>query len=411
MNELSSYLKNVYGDNYITGENGRDLLIWGARGESEHIPRLCTLTVGYDYSPYSLTEDDAERMLSEIRQNDPAFDRLYDYGYRFAARLGIYLLVILYPSLKQEFDGKWEESKKVYDEEKVMFWCRDVIQDNDRIVTGAELRSLIYDKLGHHFEDKGTSTDENIGSAGYFRTWSRDCLSGRIAKFDLDGFIFSNKNGRPALIELDMSVSPVGAPGWHPRLKNKPDHKLQLQFARAIGAEYWLLHYGYADKITEDTKISFLRVKGISDIKKEAAAPDNYDPVYGPPDNMICDDDERFFLKSSRRVMEMPLTGKLSFDHVVRYFIENAAYGTEEFEPAVLRCPMCGAAVAQSPAKGTFYCSALCSMYVGIALKHKLTKPELLALLEGTPVKIDGKKFLPVMNRSKDGRFFWKIEY
>lgn len=83
MDELNEYLKNCYPNNYISGYQDCNLLLWGKDGT---IPKLFSLIIGIEYEPYvgmrggkSISD-----VLSSKYRTDISFNRLMKYGERIA---------------------------------------------------------------------------------------------------------------------------------------------------------------------------------------------------------------------------------------------------------------------------------------------------------------------------------------
>lgn len=359
MDELSKYLLANYPDNYITGGDDCNLLIWGTEGAVRHTPKLCSLMIGLEYDPYRLPEAQIRDILNTDIQNDFTCQKLLWYGSEFAKKMQLPFLVIVYPSMRSEFEDNWEASTSKYDPGKVNFYCaqaKDSFQG--RTVNGVALRSLIYDYLGVRYSDFGTGKEKNKRLADYFHMWSRDNLTRHIVKFDLDGFIFNNESGKSALVEFKRSSQVPWIPDWYP-IYDKPDYILQYTFARMIGADFWLLHHERRVPL-EEGYVSFFDIKDIDESKPE------------------------YFLRFRRRAMKLPLQGERSLDSIIQRFITSP--GTDVRDSFC--CPLCGEPIRNG--QYGYYCpgksSGSCDMNVGKHYDYVLEKNQLRSLLAGIPV-------------------------
>lgn len=367
MDELSQYLLERYPDNYITGDDDCNLLIWSTEEDVNRTPKMCSFMIGLEYDPYSLPEMQIRGVLDRDIRNNSARKKLLGYGSKFAENMRLPFMMIVYPAMRKEFDGRWEDSKSKYDPEQVNFYCAESLNSfAGRIVSGAGLRELIYHHLGGNYSDAGTTKEKNKKLADYFHLWSRDSLTRHIVKFDLDGFIFSAESGKTALVEFKRSTQAPWIPEWYPTY-DKPDYILQYTFAQKIGAGFWLLHHEKRAPL-EEGYVSFFDIDGI----------DRSEPEY--------------FLHFRRRAMKIPLHGEGGLDHIIRQFIASPDADVHQS----LCCPLCGSLIRRG--QYGYYCSGkasgMCSMNVGKHYNYELEKEQLRSLLKGIPVSyvFNGKK-------------------
>lgn len=360
MNELGKYMLENYPDNFITGGDDCNLLIWGTERADRHTPGLCSVVTGLEYDPYALPEARIRETLGTLFSDDLTFRMLLWYGSKFAKEMKLPFAVIVYPSMREEFGGRWEKSRSKYDPERVKFFCthsRDSYQGGT--VSGAALRSLIYGFLNVSYSDTGTAKKKNKMLADYFHVWSRECLTRHIVKFDLDGFLFNKESGKSALVEFKRSTEAPWIPEWYPQY-DKPDYVLQHMFAKMIGADFWLLHHEKRAPLSAGY-VSFF---DISDI-------DESEPEY--------------FLRFRRRAMKLPLHGEGSLDSVIQRFISSPGTAV----PDGFCCPLCGAPIKLGR-YGYYYCPGKsrgsCDMKVGKHYAYELEEPQLRSLLAGIPV-------------------------
>lgn len=359
MNELGKYMLERYPDSFITGGDDCNLLIWGAEGADRHTPGLCSLVIGLEYDPYALPEERIRGILDKLFSDNLTCRKLFLYGNEFAGKTKLPFAVIVYPSMRGEFEGRWEESGRKYDPERVEFYC---VHSGDSIhrgtVSGAALRSVLYAFLNVSYSDNGTAKEKNKTLADYFHVWSRECLTRHIVKFDLDGFLFNEKSGKSALVEFKRSSQAPWIPEWYPQY-DKPDYIMQNTFAGMIGAGFWLLHHERRAPLSEGY-VSFFDIGDIDESEPE------------------------YFLRFRRRAMKLPLHGEGSLDSVIQSFVSSA--GTAATDGFC--CPLCGSPIRYG--QYGFYCSGKlrgsCDMNVGKHYAHVLDEPQLRSLLAGIPV-------------------------
>lgn len=357
MDELSEYLLQHYPNNYITGNQDCNLLIWGAKGEVRHKPQMCTLNVGFEYDPYALPKEDIINCLNGEIQDNFAFRKLLNYGTMFAQRMDLPFMIIVYPSLRREYNDCWEKSKSRYDTEQVQFYCVESnIPKDGSIVNGSGLRSMIYANLHCSYSDKGTSKDKNKRLADYFHMWSRDSLTRYITKFDLDGFIVNAQSGKDVLVEFKRSTKNPWIPNWYPKY-DKPDYILQYTFAQMIGADFWLLHHEQRVPL-EEGRVSFFDIKEIDESQSE------------------------YFLHFKKRVMQLPLHGDISLDSII-----HSHLSAQNNNDNSLCCPLCGGKIKHG--RYGYYCerksSGECDMAVGRYYSDELPLDVISSLIAGIP--------------------------
>ena len=263
MDELNEYLRSKYPVNYWTGEKDCNLLIWGANRE----PSMCTINIGIEYNPYDEEANKKEiiDILTHKYKTDYAFTRLIRYGKYISDKSAVPFGLIIYPSLRQKYQDRWEESEKEYDREKVRFYWSDLANSTVFDLSGKQLKDLLYNKMGAIYTDAGTTKDENSHLADYFHFWSRETLSKNITKLDIDAMILSDNSENGILIEIKRSSKPP-IPKWVPHKNDKANYILELEYAKKINALFWLLHHESRPCNNNDI-ISFYDIKGINSDK------------------------------------------------------------------------------------------------------------------------------------------------
>lgn len=352
MDQLSEYLLHTYPNNYFTGKDDCNLVIWGTKGVTRHAPKLFTLLIGFDYPPYEINENAIEAFLSTQLSNDLICLKLYEYGKSISERLGLPFLIIVYPSMRNEFNSRWEESRNVYDEENVCFYYKIVGQTEKGTVQGSSLRQVLYHNLGQDYHDTGTSKDKNKQIADYFHMWSRDCLSKNIAKFDIDGFLVDSSGDKKVLIEFKRSHQTPYIPEWYPKY-DKPDYLLQFALASAIGAKFWLLHHELGTE-NELRNVSFFEITD------------------------VLENENNTFMRFSRRMHKIPLIGEVSLNTIINDFFSE----TNDDRGRIM-CPICGRQVRSG--QYGFYCcnKSNCKMTIGKVYGDCLSEDEIRTLVRG----------------------------
>lgn len=244
MDELNEYLKQKYPDNYISGETDCNLLLWGKNGTE---PKMFSLNIGVEYHPVEgLCGKTISNILNEKYKTSSLFRKLKTYGETMAAESNLPFVIIVYPSLRASFEGRWADTESVYSRKEVLFYWYDFSRANDgqvshEVKNGEQLKQSIYAILGVNFTDEGTGKDENSHLSDYFHFWSRQTLSRNITKMDIDGIIINNAGTKGILVEIKRSSKPP-IPYWRPKY-DKSNYILECDYAKKTGALFWLLHH------------------------------------------------------------------------------------------------------------------------------------------------------------------------
>lgn len=266
MDELNEYLKNCYPNNYISGYQDCNLLLWGKDGT---IPKMFSLIIGIEYEPYvGMREGKSiSDVLNSKYRTDISFNRLMKYGERIAKLSNIPFITLVYPSLRDEFNEIWNESEMQYDRRKVLFYWYDFSKKENKkinceVFDGITLKKKIYDILEVNFTDEGTTKSENSHLSDYFHYWSRQTLSRNITKLDIDGILINNNGDKGIFIEIKRSSKPH-IPNWKPKY-DKANYSLESNYANRISAYFWLLHHE-SRPCDEEEIISFYRIDGVNE--------------------------------------------------------------------------------------------------------------------------------------------------
>lgn len=297
MDELAQYLSIKYPENFICGYQDCNMLLWGGKKDNIIETKCFTLNIGLEYNPLNLNKDTVIDILNQNYIKEQAFKRLFSYAKRMADKSDVPFIVIVYPSLREKYNNNWENSVLEYDQNRVEFYCKNMMEDNSHILSGVEMKNYLYGILSCDFKDEGTNKQKNKKLADYFQFWSRSKLSSKITKLDIDGF-FVDKFGESILIEIKRSRKPR-IPYWRPYINDKSDYILQNDFAKRIGSYFWTLHHEGNGKCTDDTLLSFFSVTGV-DISSDSK------------EFLICDD----------KSVPIPLEGINSFSKKVNKILD-----------------------------------------------------------------------------------------
>lgn len=256
MDELNTYLANHYQE-YITGCTDCNLLVWGIDENDDQVPKLCTLIVGVEYDPNNVTQNEIVDKLNSKYLNDNHFKRMYKFGDEIASKGSVPYVVIGFPSFRNEYNGRWEETAESYPVALVHFYLQELPSKTGRLIKGLELRNYIYDILGKAYSDEGTTKAKNKSIADYFQFWSRRFLSRHLVKLDIDGMFY--KGSRGVVVEIKRSnIPPI--PAWRPYRNDYPDFALLKTFASSLNMEFVILHHSGGQQCDENTIISMFEV-------------------------------------------------------------------------------------------------------------------------------------------------------
>lgn len=301
MDELNEYLKSNYPNNYITGDKDCNLLLWGKDGTD---PRMLSLVVGVEYDPNSgmETEGTISDVLNCKYQKDSSFKQLIKYGEKIGNQSKLPFIILVYPALREKFEGRWDETEKIYDRKKVIFYWYDFSKEITRPIrreriNGEELMKRIYSVFEVSYSDEGTSKNENSHLSDYFHYWSRETLSKNFTKLDIDGMIINNTGDKGILVEIKRSSIPP-IPKWKPDY-DKANYILQSNYANRAMTYFWLLHHE-SRPCDDNEVISFYRIDGVDEKK------------------------EKGFIISEDVVVEMNVSGDESLKVRIEKFISNS---------------------------------------------------------------------------------------
>lgn len=265
MDELSEYLTHHYPNNYISGYKDCNLLLWGKDGTT---PKMFSLVMGIEYDPY-LGDENISGIMNRRYFTENTFKRLMLYGKEIAKQNSIPFIVLIYPSLNEKYGEKWAETENVYDRNQVLFYWFEFTKAENKfshtVMRGYNLKKKIHDTIGVNYVDEGTSKLENSHLSDYFHYWSRETLSKRITKLDIDGMLINNDGDKGVLIEIKRSSKPP-IPKWKPNY-DKANYMLESNFAKRISAYFWLLHHESRPCNDEDI-ISFYVIDRVNETRE-----------------------------------------------------------------------------------------------------------------------------------------------
>lgn len=299
MDELDEYLKKRYPENYISGETDSNLLLWGKNGTE---PKMCSLNIGIEYDPLDeSSESTVVDILNEKYKNSNSFKRLKQYGEVISSKSSIPFVIIVYPSLRKMYEGRWSDTESIYDRKQTLFYWLNITRKENgtithKLVNGEQLKQHIYSVLEVYYTDEGTNKDENNHLSDYFHFWSRKTLSTSITKLDIDGILVNNAGDRGVLIEIKRSSKPP-IPKWKPKY-DKANYSLESNYANRILSYFWLLHH--ESRFCDDNEIiSFYNIVKIDNTSKED------------------------FVIATEKDLEMRVTGKDSLDEKIIKFLNE----------------------------------------------------------------------------------------
>lgn len=299
MDELDEYLKNNYPNNYISGEQDCNLLLWG---KNRTVPKMFSLNIGAEYDPLEgFVGNTIADILNQKYQENSSFKRLMKYGEVISAKSHIPFVIIVYPSLRKTYDGKWANTEHIYDRKQVVFYWFNIAQKENgkishKVLNGEQLKNNIYSILEVCFSDEGTGKDENSHLSDYFHFWSRQTLSKNITKLDIDGIIINNSGNKGVLIEIKRSSKPP-IPAWKPKY-DKANYILEFNYAKRIRSYFWLLHHE-SRPCKDDEIISFYNIVDIDESQSED------------------------FIISKETNLEMSVSGENSLKEKINNFLNN----------------------------------------------------------------------------------------
>jgi len=297
--ELDEYLKRNYPENYISGEQDCNLLLWGKNGTE---PKMFSLNIGVEYSPLEgLKGKTIGDIMNQKYRGNSSFKRLMKYGEEISSKSHMPFVIIVYPSLRETYGGKWADTERVYNRKQVLFYWFDISKKVNgkiahEIIKGEQLRKQIYSALEVCFTDEGTGKDENSHLSDYFHFWSRQTLSRNITKLDIDGIIINNLGNKGVLVEIKRSSKPP-IPDWKPKY-DKANYKLESNYAKRIFSYFWLLHHE-SRPCDDDEIISFYNIVDVD----EAQSVD--------------------FVISNETILEMSVAGNHSLKEKISKFINE----------------------------------------------------------------------------------------
>ena len=297
--ELDEYLKRNYPENYISGEQDCNLLLWGKNGTE---PKMFSLNIGVEYSPLEgLKGKTIGDIMNQKYQSNSSFKRLMKYGEEISSKSHMPFVIIVYPSLRETYGGKWADTERVYNRKQVLFYWFDISKKvngkiEHEILKGEQLRKRIYSALEVCFNDEDTGKDENSHLSDYFHFWSRQTLSRNITKLDIDGIIINNLGNKGVLVEIKRSSKPP-IPDWKPKY-DKANYKLESNYAKRILSYFWLLHHE-SRPCDDDEIISFYNIVDVD----EAQSVD--------------------FIISNETILKMSVAGNQSLKEKISKFIDE----------------------------------------------------------------------------------------
>lgn len=247
IDQLENYfaLTNEY---WISGSDSVNLLFWGLKSDRKVSPKIITINVAVDYNPKKVNCFDLHEYMVTLEKVDTHFKKLVNWATSISSLLPVY--IIGYPALREYQNSEWSSSEDKYPLEDVVFYLESLNSEPSGTISGKHLRTKIYEKLGIFDLVQGTKKAENKSIHDYFMYWSRTFLSPSIVKFDCDGLFFAS--GKTSLVEIKRSPIPP-IPNWCPYLDDAANYQIQSIFAKAIGANTFLIHHEGIPKESKKT--------------------------------------------------------------------------------------------------------------------------------------------------------------
>lgn len=261
MDELILYLKRKYTNNFITGDENCNLLVWGKKDINNNVtPLLLTITIGVAYDCFNADENEIRNQLRLLWNNtSSAFRSLYKYGQRLSIETGFDFGIICFPTNGIINNGEVLNPGEVH---FLKVFSRDSINlTQGSLCTGNELKRQLYEIIGLNDGLTGTYKAKNRSVADYFHSWSRGYLSPALIKMDIDGMLVNIDEGnlmQRILIEIKRSnIPPI--PEWRPYDRDLPDFQLMFSLSERIHSQMWILHHDGLEACTDNTIVSLFK--------------------------------------------------------------------------------------------------------------------------------------------------------
>lgn len=309
--ELIDYLINTFPNNFISGFENNDILLWGKPDGYNVSPKLISLNVGLNYNPLCIDKDSVTNTLNDKYTSNLRFRNMYDYCKEISITTKVPFIVIVYPTIPQFSSSQWETSETTYPLNNVNFYIRNTSETESIILSGQQLVNYLYQILDVNYTDKGSTKGKNKKINDYFQYWSRNNLSTYIKKIDSDGILINNRRTKYIFVEVKRSSTPP-IPYWKPYVEDANNYINQLSFAKALKSQFWLLQHGGKSKILSHSLISYYNIastnsseiKRLRELQKEKG-------VRQCGDYLICSDQS----------VPLPIQGTVSLLQKINNFI------------------------------------------------------------------------------------------
>lgn len=274
-NETEVYLAEHFGKSLIRGDEKTSLLVLSDTA-SQARTFLSIVTVSVDDLS---TKEAKERCVRDLASN-LAYESLLPYVNRLWHVSNTPAMVILF----EEKDVSGIKTVDHHDAKAMdmlansRFLCgypnvrADIGALTWRSYTGAELSERLHEILGIKPESNARTKAANKGVSDFFHLWSREMLSPRLVKYDLDSVYYDAEHDAQVVIEYKRSSKPP-LRIWDPYLADYTHFEGLDAFSKKIGANLWLIHQEELRSDANDaTEILLYDIIGVSAEAKQKLA-------------------------------------------------------------------------------------------------------------------------------------------
>lgn len=284
--ELNEYLKRTYYD-YISGSNENSLLLWSSK-ENGFVPSICSLISGFTYNPLMADQQYIKGEFTERYVHSSEYQKMIRFG-KSVAKLGhTDYMIVGYPNIHNYKHQEWEGSETVYPFSSILFYVITYSHDHpdgrakNALMNGWQLRTVLQNSLQiHDIDDVGTQKVKNSSIHDYFQYWSRNYLSRKLVKVDIDGGFFENESGNKILVEIKRSKKPP-LHDWRPYKNDYANYLMEYQFCKQNNIQFWLLHHEGGTTINEASTISLFEIEEVGSLTSSRWITYNSSNYYRP---------------------------------------------------------------------------------------------------------------------------------
>ena len=122
--ELDEYLKEIIQKTIYPANRIATCFFMGKNGTE---PKMFSLNIGVEYSPLEgLKGKTIGDIMNQKYQSNSSFKRLMKYGEEISSKSHMPFVIIVYPSLRETYGGKWADTERVYNRKQVLFYWFDI---------------------------------------------------------------------------------------------------------------------------------------------------------------------------------------------------------------------------------------------------------------------------------------------